>query len=411
MSLAPPRARSALLAALLAASALLPAAGPAAAAPATAGPIPAARVATGPAPAGPVTTYRHARADGLSVTLSSQLIVSGDVVHATGANWPAGQLIQLVTCGELGVNGSGGCDMRAAVATTVRADGGFDIDVVIGDPPKPCPCVLHVAMVGAGGNGHVDAPLDIAGHARGEVPPTGVRVARLEVVGARLTGGNGFTAWLGGEQRRTLVYTVRNPGPEPVRDLPLTVLVGKGGGGDPAAVPDSGELVAGQTRTYEVEVTIPFAAFGRYAVRADLGGLAPASVPHDAYPWGLLLANVLGLLLIGWGVARRLRSRRRRAAPVLAGPGELLLPSVVRLPELRAYLVFEDAPGSRRLRRLAGDQLAGARLRALLDEPAAGPGSAVIDLEALDRLLAQRLADQSPPAGPAQPIPTRQEMS
>jgi hypothetical protein len=330
-----------------------------------------------------------ARADGLSVTLSTQLAVSGDTIRATGANWPAGQLIQLVTCGELGLTGSGSCDMRAALATMVRADGTFGVDVVVGNPPKPCPCVLHVAMVGQGASGHVDAPLDIAGHAKGEVPTVGGTTARLEVVEARLTGGNSLTAWLGGEQRRTLVYTVRNPGPSPVRGLPITVLVGKGGGGDPVAVPDAGELTAGQTRTYEIEVLIPFAAFGRYAVQADLGGLARASVPHDAYPWGLLLANVVGLALIAWGIVRRLRSRRKPAPH--AGPGELALPSVVRLPELSAYLVFDDAPGIRRLRRLSGDQLAGEQLRALLAQPAGDSGgSAVIDLDALDRLLADR---------------------
>lgn len=338
-----------------------------------------------------------AREDGLSVTLSAQSVISGETIKAVGSNWPAGQLIQLVTCGDLGLTGSGSCDMRAALATMVRPDGTFAVDVRVGDPPRPCPCVLHVAMVGLGGDGHVDAPLDIAGHARGEPPAVAGTTARLEVVEARLTGGDSLAAWMGGEQHRTLVYTVRNPGPGTVRGLPLTVLVGKGGGGDPAAVPDSGELTAGQTRTYEVEVLIPFAAFGRYAVQADLGGLGRASVPHDAYPWGLLLGNVLGALLIGWGVARRLRShRRRRSAPT--GTDRVLLPAVVRLPELSAYLVFDDAPGARRLRRLSGDQLTGERLRALLEPVGDSASTAVIDLAALDRLLADRLVPVRDPA-------------
>ena len=152
--------------------------------------------------------------------------------------------------------------------------------------------------------------------------------------------------------QRTLVYEVRNPGAQSLRELPLNVRVGKGGG-DPTAAPRSGELRPGETREYRVPVTIPFAAFGRYQVRADVAGLGAASVAYDAYPWGLLALNVFGVALIVVGVHRRIRSRRRGDGPVPHSDDPLLLPPLVRVPALGAVLVFDDAPGAKRLRRQA----------------------------------------------------------
>nr|BFE70271.1 hypothetical protein GCM10020092_035720 [Actinoplanes digitatis] len=60
-------------------------------------------------------------------------------------------------------------------------------------------------------------------------------------------------------------------------------------------------------------VEIPPLAFGRYAMGVDIGGLAVGRAHHQAYPWGLFVLNAAGVLLIVWGVLRRLRKRRRFA--------------------------------------------------------------------------------------------------
>ncbi|MBB5873324.1 hypothetical protein F4553_006758 [Allocatelliglobosispora scoriae] len=332
-----------------------------------------------------------AAADGRSVVLSVPKAIPGDVIRATGTGWPGGQLIQIVTCGELALPGSSSCDMPGAIATTVKGDGTFALDIVIGDPPRPCPCVVHVASVGAGEAGHVDSPIEIVGHKTGPTPVPGRTSTVLEVIEARLTGGGSVSAWFGGAQHRTLVYTIRNAGPGAVTGVPLTVRVGRSEDAVPA--PSTGELRAGQTRTYEVAVTIPFAAFGDYPVTVEVAGAGRARAVHSAYPWGLVLVNLLGLVLIAVGVARRVRRVRVRGhGPALAADADVLLPSVVRVPSLGAYLVFDDAPGTGRLRRLSGGQLATPDLRELLEHRPES-ASAVVDLEALDDYLAARQSE------------------
>lgn len=327
-----------------------------------------------------------ATADGLTASVSAPAARPGTTLRVTGAGWPAGQLLQLVTCGELAMTGSGACDMRAALATPARADGTFSVDVRVGDPPRPCPCVVHVALVGTGADGHVDVPLDIPGHATGPAPAAAGTVARLDVVRVRLAGRPSWTEWFGARAERTLVYEVRNPGAQSLRELPLNVRVGKGGG-DPTAAPRSGEIRPGETREYRVPVTIPFAAFGRYQVRADIAGLGEASVAYDAYPWGLLALNVFGIALIVLGVRRRIRYRRRDGDPVPHSDDPLLLPPLVRVPALGAVLVFDDAPGASRLRRRATAQISAATLRRLIGEPDGDGGTAIVDLAALDAVL------------------------
>ncbi|GAA1624639.1 hypothetical protein GCM10009679_32150 [Saccharothrix algeriensis] len=329
-----------------------------------------------------------ARRDGWSVTLSAARARPGDRVRVIGANWPAGQLVQLVTCGELALPGSSSCDMRAALATAVGNDGGFAVTLTVGEPPRPCPCVVHVSAVGTGDGGHVDAPIEISGHQIGPVPTPARTPARLDVVEARLTGGRSFAAWLGAPHRRTLVYTVRNAGTQTLSGVPLTVRVGDGADAVPG--PATGELRPGETRTYQVSVPIPFAAIGDYPVTVEMGGLGQARAVHEAWPWGLLVLNLLGLVMIAFGVRRLLRRRRARGhGPQLAVDGPVLLPAVVRLPDLGAYLVFDDAPGAGRIRRLSGGRLSPDDLRRLLERDAQQP-TAVVDLDALDTFLTSR---------------------
>src|SRR6185312_11188171 len=98
-----------------------------------------------------------------------------------------------------------------------------------------------------------------------------------------------------------------------------------------------------------------------------------------AYPWGLVALNAGGVLLIAFGVYRRVRAHRRGAPPALAAADDpFLLPPVVRVPALGAVLVFDDAPGVRRLRRRARAQVSAATLRELLATQPGTPDSAVI---------------------------------
>ncbi|MEV0898818.1 hypothetical protein [Actinoplanes sp. NPDC049802] len=329
-----------------------------------------------------------ALAGGLVARLSVTEAAPGDKIRVTGEGWEPAQLLQFVTCGEGGVTGSAACDTRASMATPVRQDGTFVVDLIVGEPPKACPCVIHVAAVQGDADAVVNLPITITGHASGQIPRTADPVRELVVQDARLTGGT-VAAWFGAPDRLLLVYTIRNPSPSTLVDA--TAQVRLGGGGDDnvfhrARITDLGP---GQSRTLTVPVELPLAAFGQYVVTADVSGLAQARLTHDAYPWGLLVINAAGLLLIVWGVLRRIR--RRGTALAWADPSQTMLPPVVRLGSLGAYLVFDDAPGARRLRRMAGAQLSLETLRALVGaERTAGGGDSVLDLDALDHVMARR---------------------
>ncbi|WP_433385907.1 hypothetical protein [Micromonospora sp. KLBMP9576] len=337
--------------------------------------------------------------------LAAAAAAPGDRLGVTGAGWPAGALVQLVTCGQLAIGGSASCDTRAALAVPVRPDGTFAVQLVLGTPPVPCPCVVHATLVGGAARGQADAPLELTGHATGETPTVSAAPVRLDLVEARIAGRQGWRSLFGAAATRTLVYTVHNPGPQPLPDPPLSVRVGRDGGGDRVSTPGTG-IRPGETRTYRVPVTTPFAAFGRYTVQADLGGFAPAEATLRTYPWGLFVVHLLGGALIVVGLARRLAERRDRppTPATAAAPAGTMLPSVVRVGSLGAYLVFDDAPGAGQLRRRAGAHLSVAALRDLLGDAGApngsgtGPaaGAAVVDLAALDAVLAARPGPPTP---------------
>ncbi|BBH71507.1 hypothetical protein ACTI_81920 [Actinoplanes sp. OR16] len=331
-------------------------------------------------------TATAARATGLVATLSTGEAKPGETVRITGEGWSPGKLLQFVTCGEGGLTGSSACDTRAGVATPVRADGKFVVDIQVGDPPQPCPCVVHIAEVQSATNA-VNLPLTITGHPVGEIPRAATAARELTVQQATLTGGTA-ASWFGAPDHLKLTYTVRNPGE--VALTSATVQIRLGGGGDDNIFHQEvvENLGPGQSRTFTVPVELPLAAFGQYVVSADVSGLAPVSVRHEAYPWGLLLINAAGIALIVWGLMRRL-SRRRVLRDL--NPADAMLPAVVRLGSLGGYLVFDDAPGARRLGRHAGAQLSLDNLRALIGEGSGpGAGDSVLDLDALGHVLARR---------------------
>ncbi|GGN71469.1 hypothetical protein GCM10010112_38850 [Actinoplanes lobatus] len=330
----------------------------------------------------------EARASGLVARLSVTEASPGEKIRVTGEGWEPSQLLQFVTCGEGGVTGSAACDTRASMATPVRPDGTFIVDLLVGEPPKACPCVIHVAAVQGDADATVNLPLTITGHASGQIPRTADPVRDLVVQDARLTGGTA-AAWFGAPDRLLLVYTIRNPSTSTLVNATAQVRLGGGGDDNVFHQAQITDLGPGQSRTLTVPVELPLAAFGRYVVTVDVSGLAQARLTHQAYPWGLFAINAAGLLLIAWGVLRR--ARRRGTELAWADPSQTMLPSVVRLGSLGAYLVFDDAPGARRLRRMAGAQLSLETLRALVgQERPAGGGDSVLDLDALDHVMARR---------------------
>lgn len=329
-----------------------------------------------------------AQASGPVARLSTGSAKPGEIVRVTGEGWEAGRLLQFVTCGEGGLSGSAACDMRAATATPVRADGTFVVDLQIGDPPKPCPCVVHIAGVQGEVADPVNLLLTLSGHSTGALPTTTATSHQLELQDYHLSGRTA-AAWFGAPEHLKLSFTVRNPTESTLVDATVQARLGGGGSDNVFFQERVTGLGPGQSRTFTVPVDIPLFAFGRYVVTADVSGLAGVEMRYNAYPWGLVLINVAGVLLIVWGILRRLL-RRRELRHV--DPAAAMLPAVVRLGGLGAYLVFDDAPGARWLHGRAGAQLSLDGLRHLI-----GPGQqqeqrgdSVLDLDALGHVLARR---------------------
>ncbi|MEV6342788.1 hypothetical protein [Actinoplanes sp. NPDC051851] len=329
-----------------------------------------------------------ARASGQVATLSRTSVKPGETIRVDGEGWTPGQLLQFVTCGEGGLTGSAACDTRAALATPVRTDGTFVVDLQIGDPPRACPCVVHIGEVlGASGEDPVDLPIILAGHASGSLPAGATQVRTLELQDYYLSG-RSSAAWFGAAEHLTLTFTVRNPTTSTLVSAVLQARLDGGGDDNVYFQQKVEDLKPGESRTFHVPVDIPMFAFGRYVAHADVSGLATVTLRYNAYPWGLFLINIGGLVLIAWGVWRRFR--RRRVLRDLS-PADAMLPAVVRLGSLGAFLVFDDAPGARGLRRHAGAQLSLDSLRTLIgDGQSHAHGASVLDLDALGHVLARR---------------------
>lgn len=378
-----------------------------------------ATAAAAQVPAGPAS-----QPDPLSASVLQPEAAPGSQVRVIGSGWPSNGIVQTATCGQLAIEGSASCDMRSALATPVRADGTIDLLVTVGTPPVQCPCVLHVTSVGLVTDPLVvDVPFVVTGIAVGETPVRGVAEAQLEVIGTRLRGGGGVGPWFGASTTRTLDYTVRNVGGRALPDTAIEVELVGSGAGRVTNVPTTGPVAPGETRTYNIDVPVPFAAFGGYTVQVAASELAAADADFKVTPWGLILLNLIGVAMIIVGVRRRRGARAVAAQPTAAALGPIpvgdvmILPDVVHVPALGAYLVFADTPAARRVQRQSGGNLDTTSLLRLaghapVEAAVTSPLAAVAEpLEAWPDVPPARVATPptSPPTTPAGS--TRQPMS
>ncbi len=344
--------------------------------------------------------------EGLTAATGTPSAAPGERIWVEGSGWPVGELLQLVTCGELGVGGSRTCDQTRAIATPVREDGSFRVRMVVGEPPVACPCVVKVATVAeASAAARVDVPFSVAGHPNGDIPTLDSLRPRLEVEAVELRGSGPFLAYFGAAPRRTLEVTVRNAGGASSPAAPMLTGWGRDPGGierefDPVTLEP---LEPGMSATVAIPATLPIAAMGTYHVAGALPGLEPFDVAVTHQPWGLFVLNALALVLVvlavRWRLVRRATSLREQQRLQTAGPlGESLdgiAPDIVYVSDLGAYLVFEDARAARRLRGRSGASLAFSGVAAGVavnghGDADGGASNAVIDTHALSSVLVAR---------------------
>ncbi|MEU6976214.1 hypothetical protein [Streptomyces sp. NPDC046371] len=259
------------------------------------------------------------------VALSQSEGGKGGELTVSGSGWKPGALLMLLICGQSApgkgvIGGTNSCANTEGRAATVDAKGAFSQKLPIAGPPKPCPCVVHVAGV-TGQQGSVDVEFTVAGHPTAPLPePTGGgRLAVLATV--RLEGSGGVLVWFGAPARREVVFTVGNLGPTPVKD-PVFEVGSSHGVFSPQYEERQwrGTLAPGRKALIRLPVELTAGAHGDYQVSVRYGGKVLVEQPWGVgRPWGvtlfwLLLAVVVpaALFRIGMAVVDRTRPAGRR---------------------------------------------------------------------------------------------------
>ncbi|MFD3537753.1 hypothetical protein [Streptomyces sp. NPDC058664] len=281
-------------------------------------------------------------APGPAVELSRTEGGKGGEITVSGSGWKPGALLMLLICGQAApgtgvIGGTNSCANTDGRAATVDARGAFSVKLPVAEPPKPCPCVVHVAGV-TGQQDAVDREFTVAGHPTAPLPEASGD-GRLAVLAAvRLDGSGGLLTWFGAPPRREIVLTVGNLGSAPVKDPVFQVGTSHG-----VFAPRyeerqwRGTVAPGGKALVRLPVELTAGAHGDYQVSVRYAGKVLAEQPWGVgRPWGvtlfwLLLALVVpaALFRIGMAVVDRARPatspaaarpprRRRTRAPLPA---------------------------------------------------------------------------------------------
>ncbi|MGW1492377.1 hypothetical protein [Streptomyces sp. NPDC002402] len=258
------------------------------------------------------------------VKLSRQQAGAGGDITVSGSGWRPNTLLMMLICGQAApgkgvIGGTNACANADGRAVTTDAKGAFSKKMPVAEPPKPCPCVVHVATV-TGEQALVDAPFVVAGHPTAPLPgPTGG--GRLAVLAAtRLEGDSGILVFFGAPPSRRLEFTVGNLGSEPVKDPVFQIGTAHG-----VFAPQweeqqwRGTIAPGQKVLVKLPVQLSAGAHGDYQISVKYGTKVLAEQPWGVgRPWGvtifwILLAVVVpaAVFRIGMAVVDRVRPRPR----------------------------------------------------------------------------------------------------
>ncbi|WP_428837067.1 hypothetical protein [Streptomyces cuspidosporus] len=269
---------------------------------------------------------RAAAAEGPSATVSKQEAGAGGTVTVSGRGWRPRALLMLLICGQNMIGGTNSCANSDGRAVTTDPKGAFRKKLPVAEPPKPCPCVIHVATV-TGEAAYADVPFRVAGHPVAPLPKEeGTGGERLRALSARLDGSSGLLTWFGAPPQRRLVVTVANLGSTPARDPVFEVGASHG-----VFAPSweehqwRGTIPAGKKAQVKLDVELSAGAHGDYRVSLRYGRKVLVEQPWSVgRPWGVTLFWILlcvvvpaAVFRIGMAVVDKVRPR----TTVVAGRG------------------------------------------------------------------------------------------
>nr|WP_203599339.1 hypothetical protein [Streptomyces sp. SID10853] len=283
-------------------------------------------------------------------TLSQQQAGKGGDITVKGTGWRPDALLMMLICGQSSpargvIGGTNACANSEGRAVTTDSKGAFSKKLPVAEPPKPCPCVVHIATV-TGEQAATDVEFKVAGHPVAALPkpPPGGRLAVLS--GARLEGSSGVLTWFGAPPGRTVVFTVGNLGSTPVKD-PLFSLGTSHGVFAPQWEDRQwhGTIAPGKKARIKLDAELTTGAHGDYQIAVKYAGKVLIEQPWGVgRPWGvtffwLLLCVVVpaAVFRIGMAVVDKVRPRSARGTAGGAGRHRnALLPGLaVRMPSLR----------------------------------------------------------------------------
>ncbi|MFI0239645.1 hypothetical protein [Streptomyces sp. NPDC016845] len=265
-------------------------------------------------------------ADPPTVTLSRSQAGAGGSITVKGAGWGSKALLMLLVCGQSSpargvIGGTNSCANGAGRAVTTDPRGTFSRRLPVVEPPRPCPCVVHVATVQGGPKAQADAVLKVAGHPVRTLPAESGAGQLSMVTDTRLDGSSGLLTWFGAPPARNFVFTVGNVGPSPVRNPVFQVGTSHG-----VFAPQyeeqqwRGTIAPGRKARITLPVELTGGAHGDYLVSLKYGGKVLAEQPWGVgRPWGVTLFWILLCVVvpaaafrIGMAVVDRLRPRDQR---------------------------------------------------------------------------------------------------
>ncbi|MEV3856694.1 hypothetical protein AB0J38_20485 [Streptomyces sp. NPDC050095] len=293
-------------------------------------------------------------ADPPTVTLSKSQAGTGGSITVKGAGWRPNALLMMLICGQSTpqrgvIGGTNSCANADGLAVTTGSDGTFSKKFPVAEPPKPCPCVVHVATV-TGEKAEADAVLQVAGHPVKALPAETGSGQLSMVTDTRLDGSSSILTWFGAPPSRTFTFTVGNTGSTPVKDPVFQVGTSHG-----VFAPKyeeqqwRGTIQPGRKAQIKLPVELTSGAHGGYLVSLKYGGKVLAEQPWGVgRPWGVTLFWILlcvvvpaAVFRIGMAIVDRLRPRDRHAAGRHRG-AQRLAELTVKLPKLRVPQQYKE---------------------------------------------------------------------
>ncbi|MFD7296954.1 hypothetical protein ACFV9W_27015 [Streptomyces sp. NPDC059897] len=288
-------------------------------------------------------------ADKPSVSLSKSQAGTGGSITVKGAGWRPDTLLMMLICGQSSpsrgvVGGTNSCANSEGRAVTTDAKGAFSKSLPVAEPPKPCPCVVHVATV-TGQKAQADAVFQVAGHPVKALPRSSGSGRLTMVADTRLEGSSGLLTWFGAPPSRSFSFTVGNVGSTPVKNPVFQVGTSHG-----VFAPQwedqqwRGTIDPGKKERIELPVELTAGAHGDYLVSLKYGGKVLAEQPWGVgRPWGVTLFWILlcvvvpaAVFRIGMAVVDRVRPHDRRSyGKGPKGPKGTTGGRTVRLPKVR----------------------------------------------------------------------------